>query len=75
LSEIPWNWPLIGLFAAYTCTMYLYYTLMPLVMVRSSATAVNISILTADPLAIIVGYYLFDNKVMFCEFSFETLIL
>lgn len=62
LASIAWSWEVVGLLAGYTCAMFILYTCMPLVMKLSSATAVNISILTADLFALLVGHYLFQYQ-------------
>jgi len=51
------------LFAAFGLCMFLLYSLMPIVMRLSSATTVNISLLTADLYALFAGLYLFNDKV------------
>ena len=42
---------------------YLYYTLMPWVITLSSATVVNLSLLTSDLYTLMFGLFLFGYKV------------
>lgn len=51
------------LFSAYALCMYGLYSCMPVVVRRSSATAVNLSLLTADLFSLFCGVFLFQYKV------------
>ena len=44
--------------------MFLLYSLLPIVMKLSSATTVNISLLTADLYALFAGLFLFNQQVI-----------
>ena len=63
LQAITWSAAVIGLFAAFGICMFLLYTLLPIVMSLSSATTVNISLLTADLYALFAGLFLFHYTV------------
>ena len=63
ISSITVSWKVLGLFAVFTLCMFAIYSCMPLIMKISSATVVNISILTADLFALFVGHFLFHQKV------------
>jgi len=63
LSSVEWSSTIVLLFAAFAVCMFLLYSLMPLVMKLSSATAVNISLLTADLYALFAGLFLFHDQV------------
>ena len=67
LVEVQWSITSVGILLGFTICMFLLYTCMPLVMRMSSATTVNLSILTADLYALFVGIYLFQYQV-FVEF-------
>lgn len=63
LATLEWNTTIILLLVAFGVCMFLLYSLMPVVMKLSSATAVNISLLTADLYALFAGLFLFQDKV------------
>ncbi|XP_063348688.1 solute carrier family 35 member F2-like [Pelmatolapia mariae] len=61
-NEIPaiqWSWEVGLLFAAYALCMYALYSFMPIVIKLSSATSVNLSLLTADLFSLFCGIFLF----------------
>lgn len=51
------------LFAGYALCMYTLYSCMPVVVKKTSATAVNLSLLTADLLSLFCGLFLFQYTV------------
>lgn len=51
------------LFAVYALCMYALYSFMPVVVKMTSATAVNLSLLTADLFSLFCGLFLFHYKV------------
>ena len=51
-----------GLFVAYALCMYGLYSCMPLVVKMTSATALNLSLLTADLFSLFCGLFLLDRK-------------
>lgn len=51
------------LFAVYALCMYALYSFMPVVVKLTSATAVNLSLLTADLFSLFCGLFLFHYKV------------
>lgn len=51
------------LFVVYTLCMYALYSFMPVVVKMTSATAVNLSLLTADLFSLFCGLFLFMYKV------------
>ncbi|XP_010869126.2 solute carrier family 35 member F2 [Esox lucius] len=59
VADIKWNWKIILLFAAYAFCMYALYSFMPLVVKMTSATAVNLSLLTSDLFSLFCGMFLF----------------
>ncbi|XP_014839758.1 PREDICTED: solute carrier family 35 member F2-like [Poecilia mexicana] len=60
LSNIIWSWQVGLLLAAYALCMYALYSFMPIVMKMSSATSVNLSLLTADLFSLFCGIFLFQ---------------
>ncbi|CAI5692699.1 unnamed protein product [Oreochromis niloticus] len=61
-NEIPaiqWSWEVGLLFAAFALCMYALYSFMPIVIKLSSATSVNLSLLTADLFSLFCGIFLF----------------
>ncbi|XP_048839232.1 solute carrier family 35 member F2-like isoform X2 [Brienomyrus brachyistius] len=57
--KIPWNWQIVVLIAIYVSCMFLLYSCMPVVVRLTSATAVNLSLLTADLFSLFCGLFLF----------------
>ncbi|KAF8571959.1 hypothetical protein P879_02199 [Paragonimus westermani] len=53
---------IIGCLVGYVLAMFLLYSLMPYVLAKTSAVLVNLSLLTADVYALLLGIYLFHYK-------------
>ncbi|KAJ3590243.1 hypothetical protein NHX12_008197 [Muraenolepis orangiensis] len=68
LASIQWSWQIGLLFAAYALCMYTLYSCMPVVVKLTSATSVNLSLLTADLISLFCGLFLF-------HYSFSPLYL
>ncbi|CAL8352609.1 unnamed protein product [Lota lota] len=68
LSKIQWSWQISLLFVAYAMCMYVLYSCMPVVVKLTSATSVNLSLLTADVFSLFCGLFLF-------HYSFSPLYL
>ncbi|XP_020499151.2 solute carrier family 35 member F2 [Labrus bergylta] len=62
IANIQWSWQVGLLFAAFGLCMYALYSFMPIVMKLSSATSVNLSMLTADLFSLFCGIFLFQYK-------------
>ncbi|KAG7516832.1 solute carrier family 35 member F2-like [Solea senegalensis] len=62
VSAIKWDLHISMLFAVYALCMYALYSFMPVVVKLTSATAVNLSLLTADLFSLFCGLYLFHYK-------------
>ncbi|KAK2828391.1 hypothetical protein Q5P01_019425 [Channa striata] len=60
VAAINWDLRISTLFAVYALCMYALYSFMPVVMKVTSATAVNLSLLTADLFSLFCGIFLFD---------------
>nr|CUU99779.1 hypothetical transcript [Hymenolepis microstoma] len=52
---------IVGCFVGYTLAMFLLYSIMPLALSKTSAVLVNLSLLTSDLYALLIGIYLFGN--------------
>ncbi|XP_058489219.1 solute carrier family 35 member F2-like [Solea solea] len=59
VTNIQWSWEVGLLFAAFALCMYTLYSCMPIVVRLSSATSVNLSLLTADLFSLFCGIFLF----------------
>ncbi|XP_061104599.1 solute carrier family 35 member F2-like isoform X1 [Conger conger] len=59
VAAIKWDLTVVLLFAIYGLCMFALYSFMPVVIKLSSATAVNLSLLTADLFSLFCGLYLF----------------
>ncbi|XP_039600143.1 solute carrier family 35 member F2-like isoform X1 [Polypterus senegalus] len=62
IAKITWNWQVALLFTGYAICMFGLYNCMPLVIKIASATAVNLSLLTADLFSLFFGFVLFQYK-------------
>lgn len=56
-----------ALFAGYVLCMFALYSFMPVVVEMTSATAVNLSLLTADLFSLFCGIFLFHYAVSVTE--------
>ncbi|XP_063806757.1 solute carrier family 35 member F2 [Pseudophryne corroboree] len=59
IGNIEWNWIVGLLFAVFALCMFGLYSLMPIVIRVTSATSVNLGILTADLYSLFFGLFLF----------------
>ncbi|XP_029956069.1 solute carrier family 35 member F2 [Salarias fasciatus] len=59
IADIKWDLHIALLFAVYVLCMYALYSFMPVVVKMTSATAVNLSLLTADLFSLFCGMFLF----------------
>ncbi|KAM9319828.1 solute carrier family 35 member F2-like [Gastrophryne carolinensis] len=59
IQNIHWDWIIGLLFAVFALCMFGLYSIMPLVMKVTSATSVNLGILTADLYSLFFGLFLF----------------
>ncbi|XP_035011254.1 solute carrier family 35 member F2-like [Hippoglossus stenolepis] len=60
VANIQWSWEVGLLFSAFALCMYTLYSCMPLVMKLSSATSINLSLLTTDLFSLFCGIFLFQ---------------
>ncbi|XP_064574234.1 solute carrier family 35 member F2 isoform X3 [Zonotrichia leucophrys gambelii] len=63
IMKIQWNWKIALLFTAFALCMFGLYNFMPVVIKITSATSVNLAILTSDLYSLFIGLYLFYYKV------------
>lgn len=59
IAAIHWDWKVAFLFIAFALCMFGLYSLMPVVIKVTSATSVNLGILTADLYSLFFGLFLF----------------
>ncbi|XP_068936937.1 solute carrier family 35 member F2 [Petaurus breviceps papuanus] len=62
IVDIHWNWKIALLFVAFALCMFCLYSFMPVVIKATSATSVNLGILTADLYSLFFGLFLFGYK-------------
>uniref|UniRef100_A0A9L0TBD2 Solute carrier family 35 member F2 n=1 Tax=Equus caballus TaxID=9796 RepID=A0A9L0TBD2_HORSE len=62
IASIHWDWKIALLFVAFALCMFCLYSFMPLVIRITSATSVNLGILTADLYSLFFGLFLFGYK-------------
>ncbi|XP_053363994.1 solute carrier family 35 member F2 [Clarias gariepinus] len=60
VANIQWTWQIALLLCGFAVCMYALYSCMPVVINMTSATAVNLSLLTADLFSIFCGLFLFQ---------------
>ncbi|XP_072547234.1 solute carrier family 35 member F2 isoform X1 [Salminus brasiliensis] len=60
IANIQWTWQIVLLLSGFGLCMYTLYSCMPLVVKMTSATAVNLSLLTADLFSLFCGLFLFQ---------------
>ncbi|VDO03687.1 unnamed protein product [Rodentolepis nana] len=53
---------IVGCFVGFTLAMFLLYTIMPMALSKTNAVLVNLSLLTSDLYALLIGIYLFGNN-------------
>ncbi|MBW0475939.1 hypothetical protein O181_015654 [Austropuccinia psidii MF-1] len=74
-SQQAWNLKTIGLLAAYTTSMLLMYTVVPILFRMASSPFYNLSILTSDFYGLIFGFGLYHYKVYWLYFLAYPLTL
>ncbi|XP_049745331.1 solute carrier family 35 member F2-like [Elephas maximus indicus] len=62
ITSIHWDWKIALLFVAFALCMFCLYSFMPLVIKATSATSVNLGVLTADLYSLFFGLFLFGYK-------------
>nr|XP_020467164.1 solute carrier family 35 member F1 isoform X2 [Monopterus albus] len=62
LLKVPWDWQIGLLYVGFSAFMFILYSFMPVVVKRTSATSVNLSLLTADLYSLFCGLFLFHYK-------------
>ncbi|NXQ42898.1 S35F2 protein, partial [Catharus fuscescens] len=62
IMRIQWNWKVAILFTGYAMCMFGLYSFMPIVIKVTSATSVNLGILTSDLYSLFLGLFLFKYK-------------
>ncbi|XP_021246725.1 solute carrier family 35 member F1 isoform X2 [Numida meleagris] len=63
LLKVPWDWQIGLLYVGFSACMFGLYSFMPVVIKKTSATAVNLSLLTADLYSLFCGLFLFHYKI------------
>uniref|UniRef100_A0A673MT18 Solute carrier family 35 member F1-like n=1 Tax=Sinocyclocheilus rhinocerous TaxID=307959 RepID=A0A673MT18_9TELE len=63
LLKVQWDWQIGLLYIGFSACMFGLYSFMPVVIKRTSATAVNLSLLTADLYSLFCGLFLFQYKL------------
>jgi len=67
--------PVLLLIVAYALCLFMMYSLTPFMMMLGSATLFNLSLLTSDVFAILIGVYLFDSTPSSLYFLSFVIIL
>lgn len=74
-TSVTWSGSTVGLMLGYAACLFAIYSLVPIVLVMSGATFLNLSLLTSDVLAIIVGVLLFHYTLSLWYLLASLLIL
>ncbi|XP_018419189.1 PREDICTED: solute carrier family 35 member F1 [Nanorana parkeri] len=76
LLKVPWDWQIGLLYVGFTACMFGLYSFMPVVIKKTSATAINLSVLTAELYTFFCGLFLFHYKFSgLYLLSFGTILL
>ncbi|KAG9493433.1 hypothetical protein GDO78_001377 [Eleutherodactylus coqui] len=62
LLKVPWDWQIGLLYVGFTACMFGLYSFLPVVIKKTSATAINLSTLTAELYTFFCGLFLFHYK-------------
>ncbi|XP_036624149.1 solute carrier family 35 member F1 [Trichosurus vulpecula] len=62
LLKVPWDWQIGLLYVGFSACMFGLYSFMPVVIKKTSATSVNLNLLTADLYSLFCGLFLFHYK-------------
>ncbi|XP_075453852.1 solute carrier family 35 member F1 [Ascaphus truei] len=62
LLKVPWDWQIGLLYVGFSACMFGLYSFMPVVLKKTSATAINLSLLTAELYTFFCGLFLFHYK-------------
>ncbi|XP_061560519.1 solute carrier family 35 member F1-like [Phycodurus eques] len=62
LLKVPWDWQIGLLYVGFSAFTFSLYSFMPLVMKKTSATWINLSLLTADLYSLLCGLFLFHYR-------------
>ncbi|CAD5207657.1 unnamed protein product [Bursaphelenchus okinawaensis] len=68
LANFNWSWEALGYMALFTLCMFTFYSLVSVVMQKSSALMFNLSVLTADFYTLLAGIFVFS-------YTFDVLYL
>jgi len=63
LGNVTWTWSIVGLLSLYAVSIFVFYTVTPRVIVMTSATFFNLSVLSADFLSLIAASIVFHASV------------
>jgi len=68
LAEVDWNWTIIFAYALFTISMFAFYSMVSIVVEKTSALMFNLAALTADFYSLIAGIIIF-------QYTFKPLYL
>jgi hypothetical protein len=63
IAAIQWSWQVVALFVVFALCLFSLYALVPVILLLTSATVLNLSMLTADFFSVLAGVYLFHYTV------------
>uniref|UniRef100_A0A0N4ZUC0 EamA domain-containing protein n=1 Tax=Parastrongyloides trichosuri TaxID=131310 RepID=A0A0N4ZUC0_PARTI len=76
LAEVNWTWKVVGMYLLYSISLFIFYSMVSIVLQKTSALMFNLSILTADFYSLIAGIFLFHYNFHILYFvSFAILIV
>eukprot|EP00033_Pygsuia_biforma_P000341 GCRY01000414.1.p1 GENE.GCRY01000414.1~~GCRY01000414.1.p1 ORF type:complete len:305 (+),score=75.75 GCRY01000414.1:1302-2216(+) len=62
IAEVQWSLEIVGYFLGFSLCLFTMYSLAPYLLIKSSATFMNLSLLTSDAYGLLVGVFLFNYK-------------
>uniref|UniRef100_A0AAF5I2U0 Uncharacterized protein n=1 Tax=Strongyloides stercoralis TaxID=6248 RepID=A0AAF5I2U0_STRER len=75
LAEVNWTWKVVGMYLLFSISMFIFYSMVSIVLQKTSALMFNLSILTADFYSLIAGIFLFHYQFHILYFlSFAVVI-
>ncbi|KAJ8640102.1 hypothetical protein MRB53_016796 [Persea americana] len=76
LEEVKWSATIISLFAGFTVSTFLFYTVVPFVLKMSGAAVFNLSLLTSDMWAVLIRIFFYHQQVDWLYYlSFAVVVL
>lgn len=74
IESLQWiNTPVITFLVVYCITQFIFFSLVPVVLYESGATALQLSLLTADSFNVLAGMLVHQYKVLIFSYKIEDI--